>query len=369
MLQPQLAARGGQADLAAMEVARENEVVAGRRQPLRYVGEVEEKNAEVGVGIGQPLQSPQLPLFCRPATRNLDSAALDVDYHTRVLEKPCAQSGASLVHVVVSQHRVDAVTAPESPERVDQTRLAAPPREQVTGEGDEIDLFLLGQRDRALERPPVQRKRAQVEVRKVEDREAVQLWRKAIHARFHLPKLDPLRLEQTPRRADPSRRANWLQDSARSMHLYRWRGKPARSIDRAGLLRGFDLLQHWRHRDDVALELQFRFLESRSDSDQLGEMEDWHLVALARGCLELLLPGVEREVAERAGRHHHVGPGLDRLLDRLDQLAERNLFAGLNDREAAALDLRGVIDWLPSASLDDGLERPGTVRILEPEEL
>ncbi len=78
----------------------------------------------------------------------------------------------------------------------------------------------------------------------------------------------------------------------------------------------------------MALELQLRFLEPGCDSDQLGEMEDWHLIALARGCLELLLLGVERQVAERTRRHHHVGPGLDRLLDRLDQLAERNLFAG-----------------------------------------
>src|SRR6266542_6942403 len=114
MLQPKLAARRGQADLAAVEVARENEVVARRRQPLRDVREVEEKNAEVGVGIGQSLQLPPPPVFSRPATSYLHSLASDVDHHTRVLEKPCAQGGASLVDVVVSQHRVDAVTAAES---------------------------------------------------------------------------------------------------------------------------------------------------------------------------------------------------------------------------------------------------------------
>ena len=85
--------------------------------------------------------------------------------------------------------------------------------------------------------------------------------------------------------------------------------------------------------------------------------------------LELLLPGVEREMAERARRHHRVGAGLRRLLDRLDQLAERDLLAGLDDREAAALDLRRVVDRLAAAGLDDRLERPGLVGILEAQDL
>src|SRR5438094_621931 len=74
-------------------------------------------------------------------------------------------------------------------------------------------------------------------------------------------------------------------------------------------------------------------------------------------------------MAERARRHHGVGAGLGGLLDRLDQLAERDLLARLDDREAAALDLRGVVDRLPAAGLDDRLERPRPVGILEPENL
>ena len=62
-------------------------------------------------------------------------------------------------------------------------------------------------------------------------------------------------------------------------------------------------------------------------------------------------------MAERAGRHHRVGPRLDRLLDRLDQLAERRLLARLDDREPAALDLRGIVDRLAAARFDDALER------------
>ena len=85
--------------------------------------------------------------------------------------------------------------------------------------------------------------------------------------------------------------------------------------------------------------------------------------------LELLLPRVEREVAERARRDHRVGAGLHRLLDRLDQLAERRLLARLDDREAAALDLRRVVDRLAAAGRDDRLERPRPVRILEAEDL
>src|SRR6266550_8319021 len=74
-------------------------------------------------------------------------------------------------------------------------------------------------------------------------------------------------------------------------------------------------------------------------------------------------------MAERARRHHGVGAGLGGLLDRLDQLAERDLLTRLNDREAAALDLRRVVDRLAAAGLDDRLERPRPVGVLEAEDL
>src|SRR5213596_3664193 len=85
--------------------------------------------------------------------------------------------------------------------------------------------------------------------------------------------------------------------------------------------------------------------------------------------LELRLPGVEREVTERARRHHRVRAGLGGLLDRLNQLPHRDLLAGLDDREAAALDLRRVVDRLAPAGLDDRLERPRPVGVLEAEDL
>src|SRR5207248_1891948 len=69
------------------------------------------------------------------------------------------------------------------------------------------------------------------------------------------------------------------------------------------------------------------------------------------------------------GVDHRVRAGFDRLLDRLDELAERRLLARLDDREAAALELRRVVDRLATARLDDPLERRRPVRILEAENL
>src|SRR6185312_4326161 len=77
----------------------------------------------------------------------------------------------------------------------------------------------------------------------------------------------------------------------------------------------------------------------------------------------------EREMAERARRHERVGAGLLRLLDRLDQLAEGGLLPRGDDREAAALDLCRIVDRLAAAGLDDPLQRPGAVRVLEAEDL
>src|SRR5262245_62492235 len=74
-------------------------------------------------------------------------------------------------------------------------------------------------------------------------------------------------------------------------------------------------------------------------------------------------------MAERARRDDRVRAGFLRLLDRLDQLAERRVLARLDDREAAALDLRRVVDRLPAARADDALERFRPVGIVEAEEL
>src|SRR5262249_12370235 len=121
--------------------------------------------------------------------------------------------------------------------------------------------------------------------------------------------------------------------------------------------------------DDVPLELQLRLLEPGRDADELREVEDRHPEVLAGRRSQLRLPRVERQVTQRTRRHHRVRSGLRRLLDRLDQLAERRLLARLDDREPAALDLRWIVDRLAAARLDDPLERPRAVGILEPEDL
>ena len=78
---------------------------------------------------------------------------------------------------------------------------------------------------------------------------------------------------------------------------------------------------------------------------------------------------VERQVAERARGDDHVGARVGRLLQRQDRLAERDVLTREDDREAAALDLRGVVDRLGAAGLDQPLERARAVRILESQHL
>src|SRR6266542_1609514 len=144
---------------------------------------------------------------------------------------------------------------------------------------------------------------------------------------------------------------------------------PVKTPPRRGSCSGFQLLEHRLDGDDVPLELQLRLLEPRGDPDELREVEDRHPEVPARRLPQLRLPRVEREVAERARRHHRVRAGLHRLLDRLDQLAERGLLACLDDREAAALDLGRIVDRLAAARGDDLLERVRPVGILEAHDL
>ena len=108
-----------------------------------------------------------------------------------------------------------------------------------------------------------------------------------------------------------------------------YHGRPSRSPSAGS---DGELLGHGRNRDDVALELQLRGVDACRDPHQLREVQDRHLEVLAGLLAELGLPGVERQVAEGAGCDHCVRARLLRLLDRLDELGERDVLAGLDDR-------------------------------------
>src|SRR5258708_795285 len=201
------------------------------------------------------------------------------------------------------------------------------------------------------------------------DPQAVELRRQPGQLELDLPQPHPARLEPAP--AEPGRR-NGPDDGSGAATVGHHAGNPpsvthADAAPAANLSAWSDLepLERRPRIDDMPLELQLGVLEACRDADELREVEDRQLERLSRRLLELLLPCVEREVAERARRHHHVGPRFERLLDWLDQLAERGLLARLDDREAAALDLRRVVDRLSAAGFDDALERPRPVRILE----
>src|SRR5262249_38550673 len=63
-----------------------------------------------------------------------------------------------------------------------------------------------------------------------------------------------------------------------------------------------ELLDDRIDRYDVALELQLGLVQPGRDSDQLREVDDRHAERAAGRLLELRLPRVERQVAERTGR-------------------------------------------------------------------
>src|SRR5215204_3605711 len=249
--------------------------------------------------------------------------------------------------VVIPEYRV---RIGQSPDQLVELRLAAWPSEQIARDQRQVRLPRLHPTNRPLDGACPAGRQPQMKVREVRDPQPVELLGKPLDpGRLHLEP-DPAGLEPPPRRRAGS-----------------GAGQAEQRRGNQGLR--FELLEHWRHRDDVTLELELRRLQPRGDPDQLREVEDRHLELAAGRRFQLLLPRVEREVAQRARRHHGVGPRLHRLLDRLDQLAQCRLLTRLDDREPAALDLRGIVDGLAAACLDDRLQRPRPVGALEAEEL
>src|SRR5439155_25192633 len=94
----------------------------------------------------------------------------------------------------------------------------------------------------------------------------------------------------------------------------RWRRR-RRPRDPCGRFRASDseFLYDGLYGHDVPLESELRVREPGGDADELREVEDRQPELATGRRLELLLPRVQRQVAERAWRHHRVRAGLHRL--------------------------------------------------------
>src|SRR5207245_8749644 len=180
--------------------------------------------------------------------------------------------------------------------------------------------------------PCAARRDPEVEVRQVDEPQALELRRQAGNRHVDAAQAHPAGLEPAPRerrQAEPGEhgedeehghgaavtvepgagpglrlpgpvsvlrlRRSVLQESAAPAL------PPLRTVRRAcaGNLRwplDLELLEDRRDRHDVPLDLELRLLESGGDADELREVEDRQAVLAPGRLLELLLPGVEREV-------------------------------------------------------------------------
>src|SRR5262249_45226350 len=123
------------------------------------------------------------------------------------------------------------------------------------------------------------------------------------------------------------KRRRWLCRRWLSAAMRRSR---SRKVARLCANLNFQALRDRLYRDDVALELQLVVSQAGGDPEQLRQVEDRHLERTSGRLLQLQLPGVEGQVAERARRHHRVRAGVGCLLDRLQQLSEGYLLARLD---------------------------------------
>ena len=150
VLEAQLAARRRDADLPAVEVAGENDVELTRPQRLHRVREVDEQDAEVGLGIGEPAVKLAMPQWV-PAG-HLHFPAAHVKYLGLVIEQhrggDAAQVGRAAERVagrrdiVISEHRVGPEAGPEPGELALEHAQPAAAADEVAGDGDEIEIPL-----------------------------------------------------------------------------------------------------------------------------------------------------------------------------------------------------------------------------------
>src|SRR6476659_7624652 len=87
-------ARQRQSDLARVQMAREDEVEGARRQPVEHVWKVTEKNAQVGIRIGEACRlGLAAPVGARVDPDDLDPATVELERVRLVEQKPRATEG------------------------------------------------------------------------------------------------------------------------------------------------------------------------------------------------------------------------------------------------------------------------------------
>ena len=345
----QAASRERHDDLTGVEVPGEDQVERALGNAPHDAREMTEEDAEVGGRVGA-LSRAGLVARVGPwiDSDDLDAATANLDLGRLVEEERDAFEPVELVPVDPLRERIAAVREVVVAEDDDAARAAVASSRSSSGSPSRRETRSpvrktssgLRSTTQATASSAARRPRAgdtEMEIREVRYADAVELPRCAFELHLENPLAEPPRLEPPPRegaeRDDPRRHDDPGQHRPRLNRRPRCEG-----------LSDAELLDHRLDRDDVPLELELGVVEPGGDADELREVEDRHAEVAAGLLAKLRLPGIEGEVAERARRHDRVGTRLGGLLDRLDQLAERDVLARLDDREAAALDLRRVVD-------------------------
>ena len=150
---------------------------------VHRIGEVDEQDAEIGSGVGKrPVRLAEAP---RVAPGDLHHPAPDLEGARCVLQqlaglhlaqvRGTAERIARGRHVVVSEDHEDPGARPEPRELTPQRAHAALPADEVAGDRDEVERLRRCPVHGFPQSAAVQRDRAEVEVRDVQDPEAVEL--------------------------------------------------------------------------------------------------------------------------------------------------------------------------------------------------
>jgi hypothetical protein len=197
--------------LAAVEMAREEEVEDVGGKPADVVREMDEQDPKISPRIGESLD--RVIATARVGADDLDRSPSDLQLRRSVLEEAgavpadvgelgrTAEGVSRGGDVVIAENGEDAVMGVEPGETLPQNRLPATAADEIAGHGDEVEFTLFGPRERLVERAAVEGDGAEVEVGEVEDAKAVELGRQPADRDVPLEQLDPLGFEERPSEA------------------------------------------------------------------------------------------------------------------------------------------------------------------------